>query len=185
MAIEEPAFDLVIKEGAFEIRNYAPAIAAEVTVAGERSEAVRSGFQLLAGYIFGRNKTRRTLAMTAPVSQTRSGDTIAMTAPVTESPSASGWTIRFTMPRGTSLDTLPEPNAPEVRLRPVAAVRQAVIRFSGRVTPDALEQRTAELLEAVRAHGLRATGAVSVAEYNPPWTLWFMRRNEVMVEVAG
>jgi hypothetical protein len=38
-------------------------------------------------------------------------------------------------------------------------------------------------LAQLKSHRLRGIGPVSLAQYNPPWTLWFLRRIEVMVEV--
>lgn len=138
---------------------------------------------MLAGYIFGGNTRRQSIAMTAPVALEPTGETIAMTAPVSQTRSDGAWVVRFTMPSGYSLAALPEPNDARVRLRAVAPARFAVIRFSGLVSSAKFEARTAELLAFVEAHHLRAIGSASLAQYNPPWTLWFMRRNEVMIEV--
>lgn len=121
--------------------------------------------------------------MTAPVVQRLNSEKIAMTAPVTQIERAGSWTVRFTMPRGYTLETLPEPNDPKVSLRRLPAERFAVIRFSGLAGKADVDAKTIELLAAAKAHHLRAIGPVSLARYNPPWTLWFMRRNEVMVPV--
>jgi len=183
LAVEEPAFKTVLKEGSFEIRDYPAVVAAEVTVTGGQREASSKGFRLLAGYIFGGNKRRQSIAMTAPVVQRLNSEKIAMTAPVTQIERAGSWTVRFTMPRGYTLETLPEPNDPKVSLRRLPAERFAVIRFSGLAGKADVDAKTIELLAAAKAHHLRAIGPVSLARYNPPWTLWFMRRNEVMVPV--
>lgn len=96
MATEEPAFSVVVQEGAFEVRDYPALVAAEVSVAGGRDEASNAGFRLLAGYIFGGNTRRQSIAMTAPVVQERAtSGTIAMTAPVTQSGSDGAWVVRF------------------------------------------------------------------------------------------
>jgi hypothetical protein len=136
---------------------------------------------LLAGYIFGGNRRHQSIAMTAPVAQERTGEKIAMTAPVTPTQSDGAWVVRFTMPGAYSLEMLPEPNDPNVKLRAVAPARFAVIRFSGLASRTNVEAKTAELVDF--ANHLRAVGSASLAQYNPPWTLWFMRRNEVMLEV--
>jgi len=183
LAVEEPAFKTVLKEGSFEIRDYPAVVAAEVSVTGGQREASSKGFRLLAGYIFGGNKRRQSIAMTAPVVQRLNSEKIAMTAPVTQIERAGSWTVRFTMPRGYTLETLPEPNDPKVSLRRLPAERFAVIRFSGLAGKADVDAKTIELLAAAKAHHLRAIGPVSLARYNPPWTLWFMRRNEVMVPV--
>ena len=184
MAVEEPAFKQVLREGDFELRDYPALVAAEVTVAGDQKEAANKGFRLLAGYIFGGNKRRQKIAMTAPVAQQAVSEKIAMTAPVAQTKNAAGsWVVRFTMPSSYSLQTLPVPDDARVSLRNIAPARFAVLRFSGMAHSGDVETRSSELLALVTSHRLRAIGSVTLAQYNPPWTLWFMRRNEVMVEV--
>jgi effector-binding domain-containing protein len=109
-----------------------------------------------------------------------------MTAPVVQAPGegAAGWTIRFTMPAGLSLDTLPRPDDPQVRLAALPSARYAVVRFSGLAYPRDVEAQTARLETFIRDRGLRIEGAPSLARYDPPWTLWFLRRNEVMIPIA-
>ena len=183
MAVEEPAFKTVLQDGHFEVRDYPALIVAEVTVSGEQKEAARKGFRLLAGYIFGGNKRLQSIAMTAPVAQEPTSKKIAMTAPVTQIRNAGTWTVRFTMPSSYTLDTLPEPNDPKVHLRSLPPERFAVLRFSGLADKNDVDGKSEELIAATRTHQLRAIGQVSLAQYNPPWTLWFMRRNEVMIPV--
>ncbi len=184
MAVEEPAFKVALHEGAFEVRDYPALVVAEVTVSGDQTEAASKGFRLLAGYIFGGNKRRQSIAMTAPVAQAPTSEKIAMTAPVTQVRSAGEWVVRFTMPSAYSMDTLPEPNDPKVRLRVLPPTRFAVLQFSGLARKDEVAAKTAELEELAETHQLRAIGPASLAQYNPPCTLWFMRRNEVMIPVA-
>ena len=186
MAIEEPAFKVTLHEGAFEVRDYPALVVAEVSVSGSRREAASKGFRLLAGYIFGGNTRRQSIAMTAPVVEARSGgEKIAMTAPVTQTGNSGAWVIRFTMPRAYSLETLPKPNDPRVRLRTAPPARFAVVRFSGLAQESDVEAKTASLAAFAKAHHLRTIGSPSLAQYDPPWTLWFMRRNEVMIPVAS
>jgi hypothetical protein len=169
MAIEEPAFKPELREGAFELRDYPALVVAEVTVTGDQKEAASKGFRLLAGYIFGGNKGRQSIAMTAPVAQTQT--------------SSGAWVVRFTMPRAYTLQTLPVPDDARVKLRDIEPARFSVLQFSGLAKPADVEARSKDLLALVESHRLRAIGSVSLAQYNPPWTLWFLRRNEVMVEV--
>jgi len=186
MATEEPSYTSVLLEAPFEIREYPALIAAEVTVAGERSEAVSAGFRLLAGYIFGGNTRKQSIAMTAPVIQNESSnEKIAMTAPVMQSADPAGWIIRFIMPASYTLETLPTPNDPKVRLVPLPPKRLAVVRFSGLVDDNDVEQQTAVLRAFVAKQKLTAVGTPSLARYDPPWTLWFLRRNEIMLEVTS
>ena len=185
MAIEEPKFSVAVHEGACEIRDYQAATAAEVTVTGDQKSAGTKGFRLLAGYIFSGNTKHQAIAMTAPVSQQQIGQTLAMTAPVTQTPSDGALVVRFTMPSGYSLDTLPEPNDSNIKLRNVAPAHFAVIRFSGLANKASVDAKTAELDKFTKERHLQTIGTASLAQYNPPWTLWFMRRNEVMIQLKA
>jgi hypothetical protein len=184
MAVEEPAFQTVLMDGAFEIRDYPELAVAEVTVTGEQKEAAQKGFRLLAAYIFGANRREQGIAMTAPVAQEPTNEKIAMTSPVTQTLTAGEWVVRFTMPSAYSLETLPEPNDARVRLRVTPSARFAVVRFSGLARPEDVATNTAELSAWMRNRHLRDAGPASLAQYNPPWTPWFMRRNEVMIPIG-
>jgi hypothetical protein len=183
MATEEPPYTAILTEGSFEIREYPSLIAAEVTVTGERSEAISAGFRLLAGYIFGGNTRKQSIAMTAPVTQTQQGnEKIAMTAPVTQSGDELGWTVRFIMPQGYTLDTLPIPNDSRVKLIALESARVAVVKFSGLAKEPDIIERTQQLKQFMQEQKLVAVGSETLARYDPPWTLWFLRRNELMIK---
>ncbi len=188
MATEEPAFTVSMKEGAFEVRSYPALVAAQVTVTGTRDEASNAGFRLLAGYIFGGNTRKQSIAMTAPVVQAASGsEKIAMTAPVlqTSTPGQPGaWTVRFIMPKEYTLDTLPTPNDAKVQLMAVSPARFAAVTFSGLAREDDVALRTAELNAYMAKNALQAAAPPALARYNPPWTPWFMRRNEVLIALT-
>ena len=185
MATNEPPFTVHFAQGDFELRDYPALAVAEVSVGGERKEAASKGFRLLAGYIFGGNTRKQSIAMTAPVTQqTAISEKIAMTAPVIQSGGGGNWVIRFIMPEGATLESLPRPNDPKVQLRMLAPERVAVVRFSGLARGEAIASNTTALQGFIAAHQLQATGAPVLAQYNPPWTLWFLRRNEVLIEVA-
>lgn len=185
MATEEPPFTVSVKQGDFEMRDYPALVAAEVSVSGDRKDAASKGFRLLAGYIFGGNTRQQSIAMTAPVVQApATSEKIAMTAPVLQTGGGGNWVVRFIMPQGSTLKTLPKPNNPKVQLRAIPPSRMAVVRFSGLVGQDAVDAKTLALTQFVKAQKLQPTGTPSLAQYNPPWTLWFMRRNEVMIPVA-
>lgn len=184
MAVEEPAFTSVLKDGAFEVRDYPGLVVAEVTVSGAQKEAANQGFRLLAGYIFGGNGPRERIAMTAPVTQSpAAGQKIAMTAPVAQTPADGGWVVRFTMPARYTLATLPVPADPRVKLRAMPPARMAVLKFSGTARPDDVQRKMSELAAWIQARHLHPTGPTTLAQYNPPWTLWFLRRNEVMTPI--
>jgi hypothetical protein len=184
---EEPAHTSERLTHAVEIRRYQLRIAAETTVEGDEEQARREGFRRLAGYIFGGNHGSSKIAMTAPVSQaSASGWKIAMTAPVSQSGNDErGWVIRFFMPSKWTMATLPEPNDGRVRLVEVPAEAVAVLRFSGVGSQDAVSGRSAELAEALRAAEVETLGEPVAWFYDPPWTLPFRRRNEVVVPIAS
>lgn len=184
MSIEEPKFAIVLKDGAFEIRDYTASIVAEVTVTGDQKDASGKGFRLLASYIFGANATRQKIAMTAPVTKTATSEKIAMTAPVTLIAEVGQWFVRFTMPARYTLADLPVPTNNAVTIKAVPASRSAVLRFSGLAGEAKVAAQTKRLMAFVAARGLTPVGPSSIARYNPPWTLWFLRRNEVMLPVA-
>lgn len=181
--VEEPAFTVVESPAGLEIRQYGPRIAAETTVTGQDEQARSAGFRRLAGYIFGGNTTRTSIAMTAPVTQ--ASEKIAMTAPVVQTPDGAGaWRIQFIMPSQYSLEALPTPNDPSVRLVAVEPETFAVLRFSGSTRDEAVNARKAELLQRLGETGWRAAGEPVAWFYDPPWRLPSNRRNEVAVLVT-
>jgi hypothetical protein len=182
--VEQPEYSVISSAGPIEIRAYGAMIAAEAIVQGDRKPAINEGFRLIAAYIFGANKPNEKIAMTAPVQQQGKAK-IAMTAPVTQQDARGAWTVRFIMPRRWSLDTLPQPDDPRVQLVPVAARRMLVIRFSGLATDARILVKTDEVRKYAAAHGLETRGEPVLAFYNPPWTLPFLRRNEIMLELAN
>lgn len=171
MATEIPEYRVLETIGEdVELREYAPLIVAETEVTSAvYGAAGNQGFRVLADYIFGNNEARAEIAMTAPVEQARRG--------------AEGWVVSFTMPAEWTMDTLPKPRDPRVRIRQIPARQVAAVRFSGTWSTKRFERHQAVLLEAVKRAGLTSVGESWTARYNPPWTPWFMRRNEIMIEV--
>jgi len=181
VATEEPPHTVVRTYDGFEVRRYEPYLVAETIVDGTADEAGSEGFRRLAGYIFGRNKGARDIAMTAPVAQ--APVKIAMTAPVVQRASATGYVVQFAMPREWTLETLPEPLDARVTLRAVPARDLAVIRYSGTWSQSRYEEHLARLKDALAKAGLAWHGEPVWARYNPPWTPWFLRRNEIWLEL--
>ena len=184
-AIEEPKYTLIEKSGTFELRAYSPKIVAETFVSGSMDKASSAGFKLIADYIFGNNTSRnggnQEISMTAPVTMEPKSEKISMTAPVSMEQTAGQWRVHFVMPSEYTLDTLPKPNNPAVVLREVPASQYAVIVFSGFADEDKTASKTADLMAWLDSKGISAIGKPELARYNPPWTLPFFRRNEVMV----
>jgi hypothetical protein len=182
--VEEPAYSLRLSDGAFQVREYAPTIVAETTVAGDAWDTRFEGFGPLADYIFAKGREGEKIAMTAPVTQTPR-EKIAMTAPVTQQETAGGaWTIAFTMPADYSMATLPKPASPDVKLVEHPARTMAVLGFSGVASDAEMESARRKLMQHVAAASLVTKGEPVFAFYDPPWTPSFFRRNEVMVEVV-
>jgi SOUL heme-binding protein len=182
--VEHPKYTLVERSGNIEIRGYAPMIVAETEVTGDRREAIGKGFRLIADYIFGNNTASKKVAMTAPVTQ-QGSEKIAMTAPVTQQGDGKSWLVRFIMPSKYTMETLPKPNNAAVKLKEVPGKRFAVIRFSGMGGKESLDRHTKELEEFLSAKNLTPLSPPTYAFYNPPWTLPFLRRNEVLVEIPA
>jgi len=189
MATEEPKYSLIEKDGAFEVRAYDSKLIAEVVVEGEMSEATSQGFRLIADFIFGNNTAlsgkSEKISMTAPVTVENRSEKIAMTAPVAIQSEQKGWRVWFVMPSHFSLATLPKPNNPLVEIKPIAAKRYAVVRFSGWVDDEKMQAKLKELSTWLAVKKLTSKGQPELARYNPPWTLPFLRRNEVMLEISS
>lgn len=182
--VQEPAYTVVSEQDDVEIRAYDTQIRAETVVAGPYREALNDGFRILANYIFGGNAGRQKIAMTAPVGAQPAGEQIAMTAPVGAEAVGPGWRVSFVMPAEYTLETLPVPLDARVTLRAVPAHQIAALRFSGWAGDRAVAKHQARLADALARQGRVATGVAQVAQYNPPWTLPFLRRNEILMPVG-
>lgn len=185
--VEQPAYSVVAQDGPYEIRDYPELLVAEVRRSGDRRTAVNAGFRPLADFIFANDRAGDSIAMTAPVTQAR--EPIAMTAPVTQSPSDVGgegeWTVRFIMPSEYTYESLPKPGGGDVRIETVPAARKAAIRFSGVATDDLLAEKEAELRAWLEDRQAEIAGPPTFAYYNDPFTPGFLRRNEVLFDLAG
>ena len=184
-AIEEAAYNILRKENNFEIRDYAPHILAETIVEGDLEEAGKKSFNRLFRYISGGNRSRGKVAMTAPVSQEPMGDKIKMTAPVGQQSVQGKWAVSFMMPASYTLETLPEPEEPKVTLRRVPARRMAAVRYSGFWSEKNYLRYKLALESWIHEKGLTIMGDPLWARYDPPFTPWFLRRNEILIPVDG
>ncbi len=182
-ATEEPEFQVIKKIGDIEVRQYAAYTVAEVVVPGPSGDAGSQAFPILAGYIFGKNKGDRKLAMTAPVTQEAIPVKLEMTAPVTQTAAPSGFVVQFVLPRNVTLANAPEPLDVRVHLREIAPHRLAVIRFSGFWSDANYKDHLDQLQAALRTANLVWSGEPIYSRYNPPFTPWFMRRNEIWLQL--
>ena len=182
-AIEEPVHEVLRRIDKVELRQYAPYVVAEVLVTGPADKAGSLAFAMLAGYIFGKNKGDRKFAMTAPVTQTPVPVKLEMTAPVTQTAAPGGYLVQFVLPRGVTLESAPEPIDARVKLREVPASRVAAITYSGFWSEANEAEHLAQLKTVLQSAGLAWTGEPVLSRYDPPWTPWFLRRNEIWLNL--
>ncbi|MBX9688327.1 MAG: heme-binding protein [Candidatus Obscuribacterales bacterium] len=180
---EEPAYSSKRLSGSIELRAYPELIAAQVEMDGHGKAAADNGFRILAAYIFGKNKSRSKISMTVPVTESNSSEKIAMTVPVTTSNSKEKSVMRFYMPSRYSLESLPEALDKRIKFLTIPKCSYAVIRFSGSTSDASFDAREAELRKCLTSKGIKTSGNVLRAFYNPPWTLPFLRRNELWLQV--
>ena len=180
---EQPKYTVMQVDNDIEMRQYAPMIIAQVEVTGRRSDAIRNGFRLVADYIFGNNSVQKSISMTRPVQQ-QDHEKIAMTTPVQQESTGTSWRVSFVMPAEYTLQTLPIPRNDRVLLKEIPAQKFAVIQFSGFHSDDNMKKHEQILMNYIQDKNIKTVGSPKYAFYNPPWTLPFLRRNEIMVEMA-
>jgi len=208
MATESPAYTVERKDNNFEIRRYSKYILAQVDVESDFDDALRKGFEILAHYIFGGNKKRQQIPMTAPVSEESvsspekipmiapvtaekipmtapvTAEKIPMTAPVTEEQTGEHvYRISFAMPSKYSLETLPAPEDKRITFKVVESRRTATIRFSGRINESLANKKIEELKTWLSGNNITKKSNFDVALYNPPFIPGIFRRNEIIVDI--
>lgn len=179
----EAGYTVIEQHGDIEIRQYAPMLMAETLVQADYSDSGSIGFKRLAGFIFGNNRSREKIAMTAPVYRQQEGEKIAMTAPVLQQESAGGWRMAFVMPAEYTPESLPLPLDPLIEIRQVTGKKVAVIRYSGSLSADIIQQKTEALSQWLTQQGIKMLSPARSAAYDPPWTIPALRRNEVHIDI--
>jgi len=174
MAIEEPNFKILVDDGELEIRSYDEYLVAETAVEGSFDTASRKGFRRVAGYIFGENKNA-----------SGQSEKIQMTAPVTVKPDNEGWVLHFVMPRNYDMSQLTAPNNNSLLLKKIEAHLAAVISFSGFTTDAKIQNKTEELKIWLEKKDFKIAGPQQIARYNDPFTLPWLRRNEIIFKVTA
>lgn len=179
---ENPKYQVVLKDNDFEIREYMPYLAATVRMDGSFESTQSPAFRILAAYIFGENEGRQKISMTAPVVQ--EPEKISMTAPVVQAPSGTGWEMSFMMPSKYKIEDLPRPKDSRIQIVEKPARWMAVIKFTGFWSDTKNGEMAKKLQEWLSKGGQYDTlSAPMFAGYDPPWTIPFLRRNEMMIEV--
>ena len=177
-------YDVIKKDGQFELRQYPAHIKAEVEVADSSyQKAIYQGFNVLAGYIFGDNIDTEKIAMTSPV-QVSNPKKIEMTKPVTVRGDGS-YSVAFIMPAKYTLETLPQPKDHRINLTKIDSEVMAALRFTGYFSENKVRKAKQRLGVWIAQEGLESEGDFIVARYNPPWVPWFLARNEVMIPVKS
>jgi len=184
-SIASPKYSILSKREGYEIREYEPYLVAEVAMQGTLKESLNKGFRILFDYIRGNNERRETIEMTAPVLQETKAksEEIKMTAPVLQEERGNGYVISFVMPKDYSLETLPRPKDPRVLLREVKGRKVAALRFTWYASEKVTRKKTEALAELLRNDGDQAASPYRTAQYNPPWAIPFLRRNEILVDI--
>lgn len=183
MDVKEAKYDVLEKDGKFEIRDYAPQIIAKTTIEGTLENAGDKAFNRLFKYISGNNKSNLKIAMTAPVSQETPSDKIKMTAPVAQQKLNDKWVVSFMMPAFYTMKSIPKPKDSRISIRQIPVRQMAAVRYSGFWSEKNYLKNKSELQSWMRKKKLTAIGAPIWARYNSPFTLWFLRRNEVLIQL--
>ena len=186
--VEQAQYTVLKEADGYEVREYAAHIEAQTTVGGSYEDALAAGFRIIAGYIFGGNTKKERITMTAPVvakngEDLKASEKIAMTAPVVATAAGDSQVISFGMPRSATLETLPTPNDPRVKIVTVPAKKYAARRFSWYRSDARVRSTQEKLLKALGRDGIVTVGSAAYAGYNAPWTPPWMMRNEVLVEI--
>jgi hypothetical protein len=187
MAYEEPKYKIIEEYDDIEIRAYESYIVAEVILAGDFDDVSSDAFSILVGYIGGENIKQQSIEMTTPVQQEEIENSreIEMTRPVEQEPVGDKYRVSFVMPARFTMETLPKPKDKRVILRQVPAKKVVVIRYSGTWSTDNYQEHEAQLMEFINDKGLDVKGKPVWARYDPPFMPWFLRHNEIMIEIAN
>ena len=186
---EEASYVILDDQNDFQLREYAGLVVVETTVNADFDKAGKEAFGRLFGYISGENRATQKIAMTAPVlvdeENSTTGESIDMTAPVIAGEATDGWRYTFVLPNSYTMANAPMPTNPKVRLVEVQPKLVAVLRYSGLLNEDDFRENSARLLNWISENQLESLSLPRVAGYDPPWTLPFLRRNEVMIDVGS
>ena len=180
---DQPSYQVLNDYGNIQIRHYPDLLIAETEIVADYKNASTQGFQRLAGYIFGNNQKQQTLAMTAPVIQEQQTETLAMTAPVIQQKSEDRWLMAFVLPKGYSITTAPIPNDKAVTIKELTDKKVAVVQYTGSLCESGIEKNAGTLSIWLNQQGFKALSPARSAAYDPPWTLPFLRHNEVHIDI--
>ena len=181
---DEPNYQVLNDYDNIQIRQYPPLLVAQTQVTGDYKTSGKQGFKRLAGYIFGDNQAQQTIEMTTPVMQEqKESEFIEMTTPVLQQHVGDVWTMAFMIPSSYTLATVPKPLDPEVKLTELPSKKVAVLSYTGRLTEANIQEKSTELQTWLSEHHYTPLSPAQSAAYDPPWTVPFLRRNEIHIEI--
>jgi hypothetical protein len=171
MANEQPDYTVIKKDNEFEIRQYTNFLTATIETEGERDDAIGKGFRILFKYISGENKNKESISMTVPVMQKSIGD--------------KKWNVSFVVPKKFTLQNVPQPDNQSVKIINNANLQVIVITFSGLFSDTNIKENEIKLRSYIQEKGFKIEEPAIYAGYNAPWTLWFLKRNEVLLKLIN
>ncbi len=180
---EEASYKVLFEEQNIQIRLYDSALIAQTSSKGNYKQSSNSAFRQLAGYIFGDNQSQQKIAMTTPVIQKPSSEKIAMTVPVYQQENENDWTMSFVLPAEYTMDTLPIPTNPDIQIVEIPEKKVASIKYTGLITDEKIAVQTQKLTDWLIANEYKIISQAYSAAYDPPWTVPFLRRNEVHIDI--
>lgn len=180
---DSPVYGLMETYDNIEIRNYRSFLVAETEDSGAYNAATKQSFFRLFDYISGKNQGKEKIEMSAPVMQAPKSEKISMTAPVFQEKSGQNWTMRFVLPLQYSLETAPKPTDPKVTIKEIPEKKVAVLQFSWFLSEKRIAAKKAELMAWLKQKNMKPLSEARTAGYNPPWTIPFLRRNEIHVDI--
>jgi hypothetical protein len=180
---EQPDYYSLLTDGAFEIRLYSESLIAETTIEGDYKTAGDQSFRRLAGFIFGNNTRRESVAMTSPVYQEAASESIAMTIPVFQEADSQVWRMSFIMPKNYQVETLPVPIDSTIRIKKLEKRKVAVMSYSGSLNQESISEHAKQLIDWLNSRSIKMISKPKSAAYDPPWTIPTLRHNEIHIEI--
>ena len=179
----EPKYQILVDSDKIEIRQYPPMVVAQTVVNTDYKDSSSQGFNRLAGYIFGNNKNEQKMSMTAPVFQEQEFAIMDMMVPVMQQKTQKVWLMAFVLPQNYTVSSAPTPLDSAVLIKEIPSKKVAVIKYSGSLSEQGIEEKSEELKHWLFKKGYKPISTSRSAAYDPPWTLTFLRRNEVHIDI--